>query len=236
MSARANPRVVRATGARAPAARRPARIATRRAPRPALRIEPATAERWSALASLFGSRGACGGCWCMWARKTAAEFREGKGDANRRALQRRVKATPAPGLIAFDGETPVGWVTVGPRTEFVRLESSRVLAPVDDAPVWSVPCFFVAPSHRGRGVSVALLRAAAAFAAANGARLLEGYPEDTRGRRAPPVFIWVGVAGAFRAAGFREVARRSPNRPIMRKVLRAARASGTSARPAARRG
>lgn len=159
----------------------------------------------------------------MWARRPAADFKAGKGEGNRRALRRRVAESPAPGLLAYDGETAVGWIAVGPRAEFRRLETSRVLAPVDDAPVWSVPCLFVASSHRGRGVSVALLRAAAAFAAAHGARALEGYPVDTRGRREPAAFVWWGTVGTFRAAGFREVERRSAPRPIVRRALRPAR-------------
>ncbi len=230
----------RAVARRAPAA--PARVAAvgarPRAARPAaaLRIVPATAERWTDLTALFGSRGACGGCWCMWARRPAAEYKAGLGERNRRALRRRVDASPAPGLLAYAGDVAVGWVAVGPRAEFVRLETSRVLAPPDEATVWSVPCLFVASSHRGRGVSVALLRAAADFAARHGARVIEGYPVDTRGRRQPAAFVWWGTTGAFRAAGFREVLRRSATRPIVRRALRSRRATGAGARPAMRRG
>ncbi len=202
----------------------------------ALRVLPATAERWADLTALFGSRGACGGCWCMWGRRTSAEFKAGRGERNRRALRRRVDDDPAPGLLAYDGATAVGWVAVGPREEFVRLGTSRVLAPPDEAAVWSVPCFFVASTHRGRGVSVALLRAAAAYAAAHGARALEGYPVDTRGKRQPAAFVWWGTTGAFRAAGFREVLRRSASRPIVRKALRRAAGSAAARRGSARRG
>ncbi|HKQ62266.1 MAG TPA: GNAT family N-acetyltransferase, partial [Candidatus Polarisedimenticolaceae bacterium] len=94
-----------------------------------------------------------------------------------------------------------------------------VLKPVDAAPVWSVSCLFVARAHRRRGISVGLLRAARRHAARHGALLVEGYPVDPRGR-APDAFVWTGLASAFRQAGFTEVARRSPTRPIMRAPAR----------------
>jgi GNAT superfamily N-acetyltransferase len=102
---------------------------------------------------------------------------------------------------------------------------------VDDRPVWSVVCLFVAKGHRRRGISVALLRGAAEFAASRGARVVEGYPVEPRSSAMPDVFAWTGTASAFRAAGFSEVARGVPGRPIMRRELegrtiRGSRASG----------
>lgn len=192
-------------------------------PAPKLEFHPATAGRWADVAKLFGPRGACAGCWCMFQRLPGGEFRRNVGDPNRRALQRIVKAGREPGILAYAGGEPVGWCAVAPRAEYVRLERSRVLAPVDDRPVWSIVCFFVAREWRGRGITVRLLRAAAAHAAAHGARLVEGYPVDPRSGRQADAFVWTGLATAFRRAGFREVARRSPTRPIMRKQVRPAR-------------
>lgn len=184
-------------------------------------IEPATGERWPDLAALFGARGACGGCWCMFWRQTGAEFAAGKGGRNRRALQRLSRSDDPPGLLAYvDGE-PAGWITVAPRADYRRLERSRILKPVDDRPdVWSVPCFFVARPHRRRGLTVALLEAAVEFAAARGARIVEGYPVEPDGVK-PDVFVYTGLASAFRRAGFQEVARRSPTRPVMRYEVQA---------------
>jgi GNAT superfamily N-acetyltransferase len=184
-----------------------------------LEILPVTAERWSDLAALFGPRGACGGCWCMHWRLTSREYEAGKGAVNRRALQETVAAGPAPGLLAYDAGQPTGWCAVGPRATFARLVRSRILAPVDDRPVWSVVCFYVDRDHRGRGVTVALLEAATRYAAAQGARIVEGYPVEPRNENVPPVFAFTGLASAFRRAGFREVARRSPTRPIMRREV-----------------
>lgn len=187
-----------------------------------IEIRPATREHWSDLVALFGARGACGGCWCMFWRRTGAEYSVGKGERNRRALRRLVQSDEPPGLIAWvDGE-PAGWIALAPRSAYRRLERSRILKPVDDRPgVWSVPCFFVAREHRGRGLTVALLRAAVEHAARRGARILEGYPVEPAARQAD-VFVYTGLASAFRKAGFREAARRSPTRPVMRYEIRRA--------------
>jgi GNAT superfamily N-acetyltransferase len=104
---------------------------------------------------------------------------------------------------------------------YVQLERSRVLKPIDAEPVWSVSCLFVARARRRRGLSVALLRAAGDFAATQGARFVEGYPVEPSSRQMPDAFAWTGTAAAFRAAGYEEVARGSPTRPIMRKAVAA---------------
>ncbi len=188
-----------------------------------LAIHPATIERWDDVVKLFGPRGACAGCWCQWGRKSSAEYKRDSGDANRRSLRKLIASGAPVGLLAYlDGE-PVGWCAVAPRADLVRLAGSRVLAPVDDRPVWSASCFFVAKTARRQGVTVALLRAAAEYAAKHGARVLEGYPLDlAAGTSTAAAFAWWGLAPAFQRAGFREVARRSPTRPIMRKTLRPA--------------
>lgn len=179
-------------------------------------LEP---DRWPDLVRLFGSRGACGGCWCMWWRRTSAEFEACKGEANRRAFRDIVMSGKAPGVLAIvDGE-PAGWCAVAPREEMPRLARSRILKPVDDQPVWSVTCFFVSRSHRREGLSVKLLEAAVAHAARRGARVVEGYPVEPRTDRVPDAFAWYGLASAFRAVGFEEVARRSETRPIMRRTV-----------------
>lgn len=200
------------------------------------KFAPASAGRWDDVAELFGPRGACAGCWCMWPRLEAADFARGKGDGNRRALRLLVARGEEPGILATIGGRVVGWCAVAPRAQYRRLERSRVLKPVDDEPVWSVPCFFVAREFRRQGLSVELLRAAVEFAAARGARVVEGYPVDAGGKKAADVFVWTGLVSTFERAGFVEVARRSPTRPIMRCVIgaRAARRRPT-ARPSAPR-
>jgi hypothetical protein len=112
------------------------------------RFEPVTEKHWKDLTTLFGERGACGGCWCMSWRKSKDQFQRDKGAANRASLKALVKHGPLPGILAYAGEQPAGWCAVAPRSEYVTLAKSRVLRPVDDAPVWSVSCFFIAKPYR----------------------------------------------------------------------------------------
>jgi GNAT superfamily N-acetyltransferase len=158
-----------------------------------------------------------------------AEYERGKGAGNRAAMQALVaRAARPPGVLAYLGDEVVGWCAVAPRAEYPRLERARVLRPVDSRPVWSIVCLFVAAPHRRRGVSAALIDGAARFAAGHGATLVEGYPVEPRGAEIPAAFAWTGLRAAFEAVGFREAARRSPRRPIMRR--RFARAAGPARR------
>ena len=113
---------------------------TRRAKGPvpdSVAFQPATPARWDDLARLFGPRGACAGCWCMWPRLTSREYNAGRGDGHRRRLRAIVAADQRPGILAYAGGEPVGWCAVAPRAEYTRLSTSRVMAPVDDREVWS---------------------------------------------------------------------------------------------------
>lgn len=197
-------------------------MATR--PAAALTFAPLTPDRWPDIERLFGPNGACGGCWCMWWKLARDEFARNHGDRNRRAFKRIVESGTEPGLIAYRGGEPIGWCAIEPRERYAVLARSRALAPVDDKPVWSVTCFFVRAGHRRSGVGLALLNEAKRFVAARGGRLLEGYPKDLRGRFPGANSVWMGLATTFAAAGFEEVARRAPTRPIMRIAVRPARA------------
>ena len=148
-----------------------------------------------------------------------AQWQEQKDEKNRRALKRIVQTGRVPGLLAYAEGVPVGWCCIAPRSEFPALARSKVLAPVDDEPVWSIVCFFIAKPFRGQGVSVKVLKAAVQYAREQGVRIVDGYPFEP-GRDLPAPFVWTGLASAFRKAGFREVLRRSPRRPIMRRLLR----------------
>ncbi len=155
----------------------------------------------------------------MWWRETRSEFRARQGERNRRAFRRIVAAGGVPGILAYSGREPVGWCAVEPRSSYPVLARSRILGPLDDRPAWAITCFFVARGWRDRGVTAALIEAAAAHARRRGARLLEAYPREARG---PTADAWMstGAASTFRRAGFAEATRRSPTRPVMRRVLR----------------
>ena len=185
-----------------------------------LSFQPLTPDRWRDFEALFGERGACGGCWCMLWRLPPKQFAAQKGEGNRRAMQAIVEAGEVPGILAYDAARAVGWCALGPRERYGYLARSRILKPVDDRPCWSIACLFIDKAFRRKGVSRRLLQAAARFAQSQGALVLEGYPTEPRpGQNLPPAFAWTGLAAAFLRAGFKEVARRSPTRPIMRIEL-----------------
>jgi len=182
----------------------------------ALTYRPLTPERWDDFERLFGARGACGGCWCMWWRLKRSAYERSKGEGNRQAMKTIVSGGEVPGLLAYRGSAPVAWCSLGPRERFPVLDRSRTLKRVDDTPVWSVVCFFVAREMRGQGVTAALLRAAVDFARKNGCRMLEAYPVAPLKGRMPSAFAWTGFLSTFQQAGFQEVARRSATRPALR--------------------
>jgi len=186
-----------------------------------LTIAPLTPARWPDLEAVFKAKGCsvARGCWCMAYRVSGGGEAPPKGmtraQANRAALKALVDSGTPPGLIAYRGKAPVGWVSIGPREEFAKLARSPVMKPVDDKPVWSVICFVVPSEHRGQGVARELLKGAVAYAKKRGAKLVEAYPMD-KPARANDQDMWFGAKSMYDKAGFREVARRKPQRPIVR--------------------
>jgi len=180
---------------------------------------PLTPDRWSDFEKLFGPRGACGGCWCMWYRLKRSEFEKQKGEGNKKAMKTLVDGGAVPGIMAYSDGKPVAWCAVAPREDFSALERSRILKPIDDKPVWSIVCFFVKKNHRRQGLNIALLKAAITFAKQRGAKILEGYPVEPKKDSMPDVFAFYGLASAFKKAGFNECLRRSETRPIMRYTI-----------------
>ena len=197
------------------AADRPASIST----------APLTPARWADLEKVFGGgRGDCGRCWCMYWRLSRRDFEASLGDKGRRLFRARVEAGPPPGLVAYRDGDPVGWVQVGPRADVPQWNGARRLtAPTPDAPagdprVWGISCFVTKSGCRRQGIATALLAGAIAWAREQGAGVLEACPVDTASSR-PAAALYHGIASTFRAAGFSEVARQRPDRPLLRLPL-----------------
>jgi len=115
-----------------------------------VKFEPLTRENWDDFETLFGERGACGGCWCMWWRLKRFEFEKNKGKRNKEAMKNIVNSGEIPGLLAYSNGKTVGWCSIAPRERYPSLERSRVLKRIDDKPVWSVVCFFIDKRYRSK--------------------------------------------------------------------------------------
>ena len=187
---------------------------------PQLRFYPADKKRWKDLEKLFGKNGACAGCWCMWWKQSAKEFSQNNGEKNEKLLKRRIESGEVPGILVYHKDQPMAWIAVEPREAYPRLERSRTLKKVDDKPVWSVVCFFIAKEYRRQGASAQVLKAAVDYARKQGAKIIEGYPNVTKNKKWPDPWLWMGLASVFQKAKFVEVLRRSKSKPIMRYYVR----------------
>jgi GNAT superfamily N-acetyltransferase len=172
---------------------------------PSLVFRPLTPRLMDHLGTvLSGSWGA--GCWCMAPRLSNAAMRELEGSGassvtRREAMTRLARRRPAPGLLAFEGIEPVGWVAIAPRRELARIEASRAMPRVDDVEVWVIPCLTVRKTARGRGIALALIEAAVVFAAQQGAPAVEAYPRAGAARVGDDNAFF-GTEPLFRRAGF----------------------------------
>ena len=185
-------------------------------PGPGLEIKPLRPELMDDFGTVLrGNFGA--GCWCMFPRQTDAQARELPGEGNlsarrRMAMTQLAAREPAPGLLAFADDEAVGWIAIAPRSEYTRLARSRATPPVDDAPVWVIPCITVRKGHRGQGIAVALIKAAVAYAAQQGAPAVEAYPRADAVRTGDDN-AYFGTEPLFRRAGFTAIRPPLPHRP-----------------------
>lgn len=186
---------------------------------------PATAERWKDIESLFSPKGAYAGCWCMFWRMERADFKKMKGEGTKAVLKEMTCKNQVAGILAYNNDEPIGWCSVGPREEYAPLENSRILKRVDDKPVGSIVCFYVAKSFRNQGVMAQQLRGAIEYAEQQGALIVEGYPIDMQtnqlaGQTLSSYSGYMGIASIFRAAGFVKVANASETQLIMRYMVK----------------
>jgi GNAT superfamily N-acetyltransferase len=182
-------------------------------------VVPVTPDRWDELVAFFGPHGAYSNCWCAWFRVRAKDYDNGPG--NRRVLRRLTRDGAVPGLLAYDGNDPVGWVSIAPREQFERILRSRVIGPADpdETGIWSLVCFWMPLRQRGAGIGTGLLAGAVDYARAHGAAAVEAYPVDTAGERRPSADLFTGTVEMFRKAGFTITAHPASGRPLARLRL-----------------
>mgnify|MGYP001583442892 CR=1 FL=1 len=196
-------------------------------------LEPAL---WPDLERLFGAKGACAGCWCMfWRLEKGERMDDAKGAPAKARFRALVERGEAHGILAYAGDEPVGWCSFERRVELVKLDRAPSLACDDADRVWSLPCFFVKSGWRGKGVARALLRGAMTALRARGAEIAEAYPvKPTGAGTVPAAFAWTGVPALFETEGFTVAGARPKGKQRYRKRLRAAARVSTPA-PRSRR-
>jgi GNAT superfamily N-acetyltransferase len=192
-----------------------------------LDVRPLTPDRFADASALFDEGGDPKWCWCAFFRFRGRDWTNSTAADNRAALESLTSRELAPGLVAYRGDRVVGWVSLGPREDYERLAYSKLLAPVDDTPVWSIVCFVVSRQARGQGVASALLDAAMDFARDHGATMLEAYPVEPGEAPLRAADAFGGPLSMFETAGFTVVERRqwnagTPVRLIVRLALEAA--------------
>ncbi len=187
----------------------------------AIVCKPLTPARWDDFCAVMGPSGGYYGCWCMYWREPRADFIGPARKTMKKRMRAIVEKGPPPGIIAYRGKEPVGWAQVGPRPSTPNWNGARRLsAPINaddanDLKIWAINCFVVPRAQRGAGVATALVAGALDYARRQGAKALDACPVEISGK-ANPVSIYHGVASTFARAGFREIARRRDDRPLMR--------------------
>jgi GNAT superfamily N-acetyltransferase len=178
-------------------------------------IRPVTKLRQKDFEALMKTNGITGSCWDIWPRRLGPEVKARHaywkakgvawGEGNRRDMATLIRRGAPVGLLAYRDGAPVGFLSAGPRTAYLRVDASKTSPPVDDLEVWAIPCFYVQRQHRGRGVTTALLRAAVDHARGQGAPAVEGYPRSDDAPRVSDESAFFGTEAQFRRAGYRKI-------------------------------
>lgn len=194
-----------------------------------LMCHPVTTERWPDLVNLLGERGGWGGCWCMWWRKSRSEFQRDQGATNRRDLQALTAADRPPGLLGYLDDAPVAWLALAPRSGYPVAARSRIarlpssIHSADEAAadnIWLISCLFIHRRFRRRGIATEMIKHAVSYAAAQGASAVDAVPVEPVSTL-PDAFAFTGLPSSYHGAGFVEIARPGPRRPLLRRELRA---------------
>lgn len=182
-----------------------------------LTFEPLSKKNWGKFVELFGERGACGNCWCMYFRLKKEEFVNGKeNNGNKERMKELVWNSEPTGILCMYEGDAIGWCAFAPREEYLKLANSRVHKPIDAKPVWSITCFFIDKRFRRMGVSVAMLKGVIEVARKQKIKIIEAYPTIPTQKPLPDSFAWIGLYKSFERAGFKIVDRTSKSRPMVR--------------------
>ena len=177
---------------------------------------------WPEIERLFGLRGACGGCWCMfWRAEKGEKWDDMKGEMNKERFRKLIRSGQAHGILAFADGEPIGWCSFDRRTDYARLDRSPSLACADADRVWSIPCFFIQRGYRRQGVAGLLLKRAIAALKKRRAKIVEGYPvrPSPDGKPTAAAFTYTGTRPMFLEAGFKVVGNRDGGKQRVRKAL-----------------
>jgi len=186
----------------------------------ALTFEPLTTKNWGRFEQFFGPRGACGNCWCMYYRLAKTDFQEGKfEEGNKSAMKELVWNNQPTGVLGLYEGQAIAWCAFAPRKDFLKLGKSRVHKPIDDKPVWAIPCMFIDKKFRKAGISVELLKGVIQIARDQGIKIIEAYPTIPTTEKLPDSFAWIGLYKSFERAGFKIADQTSRNRPMVRFYL-----------------
>lgn len=190
---------------------------------PQFTFKEVSAELWPDFEKLFGANGACGGCWCqVWRIPRGGKlWDETKGAKAKKMMRALFKNNTITGLLAYDGNQPVGWCSYGPRSVFPRIDRTKAFQRDDTEHVWSINCFFIDRNYRHQGLARRMLAAAVTFLKKRTVKIAEGYPVTlTReGKQLPAAFSFTGPLKIFIDEGFEIIQQVSPSRPLVRKTL-----------------
>ena len=170
-----------------------------------LDIRPVTPDRIDDFVRVANPNRRASHCWCLSHRLTAPEVAELGNGSREQAFRALAGRANPPGVIGYDDGEPVGWCSIGPRSENTRLARSRLIRPLDDLPVWSIICIVIRGGHRRRGYTTPLITGAVEYAAARGAPAVESYPVDAGSGRIDLTMAFVGTRAMFEKAGFEVV-------------------------------
>lgn len=179
-------------------------------------------ELWKDVELLFGSNGACGGCWCQyWKVCKGEKWEDIKGAKAKRRFKKEITEMKTFGTIAYEGERPVGWCSFGPRITYPALERARTLQCSDAENVWSITCFFVLKEYRKKGIAASLLKASLKGIKKRGGVVAEGYPSKPNPEgKYVDAFAWTGTLSLFENEGFKVEGKPGGSKVRVRKTVK----------------